>query len=306
MSRSSSPEAHWDRLESWLHTLTGNLLPEAIGDLQHMSREQLDDNLNDLMDHDPARDYSNKELAKIAGSLAHNLLAQARMSEASISRLEQEAAALKLQAEETQRDLTLAQSQLDQLKTQHQCGTSDEKDPDLQEEVERLQEALNNLRVDAARREQREKDAREELSEQLQHTESLLRKAETELKERKAKVKACEGHLQSARAGITALSQQRDFLKEELDIVHRELKHAYRLQGCQGHSGTAESIVVTAVPVQSTRQDTPRPPGRGHSQPSTQRVEPLGKGGDGTRAVDLHQLKLQALAASGQTALNMP
>lgn len=248
MSRSSSPDAHWDRLEAWLSAMTGTLLPDAAGGLQHLSREQLDDNLSGLMSHDPTQDYNHKDLAKIIGSLAHNLLAQARLSEASISRLEQEAAALKLRAEEAQRDLALAQSQLDQLETEtpHQRRAMDEQDPELQEEVERLRKALTDLRVDTARREQEEKDAREELSEQLHQAETLLMRAETELKERDARAKACEGHLQSARAGITALSQQRDFLKEELDIVHRELKHAYKLQ-----SDSEREMHTTEFPITS-------------------------------------------------------
>uniref|UniRef100_A0A673M5A6 Retrotransposon gag domain-containing protein n=1 Tax=Sinocyclocheilus rhinocerous TaxID=307959 RepID=A0A673M5A6_9TELE len=232
MSRSSSPDAHWDRLESWLSAITGTLLSEAAGGLQHLSREQLDDNLSALMSHDPTQDYSHKDLTKIIGPLAHNLLAQAKLGEASISRMEQEAAALKLQAEEAQRNLVLAQSQLDQLtsETQHQHRTADEKDPELQEEVERLQKALTDLRVDTTRREQWEKDTREELSEKLQRAEALLMRAETELKERDARARACEGHLQSSRAEVSALAQQRDYLKDELDTVHRELKYAYRLQ----------------------------------------------------------------------------
>ncbi|RXN14510.1 tropomyosin alpha-1 chain-like protein [Labeo rohita] len=106
--------AIWD-IEAWLwlSAMTGNLLPEAASGLQHLSREQLDDNLSRLMSHDPTQDYSHKELAKIIGSLAHNLLAQARLSKARISHLEQKAAALKLRAEEAWRDLALAQSQLD-------------------------------------------------------------------------------------------------------------------------------------------------------------------------------------------------
>ncbi|XP_051574280.1 uncharacterized protein LOC127452710 [Myxocyprinus asiaticus] len=212
MSRSSSPDAHWDQLETWLSALTSTLIPEAARDLQNMSREQLDDNLSALMAHDPTQDYSHKELAKIVGSLAHNLLGQAKLSEESISRWEQEAAALKLQAEGAQRNWMHAQSQLDQLtsETQHEHRTADEKDPELQEE--------------------QEKDTREELSKKLQQAEALLRRAETELKEREARAKACEGHLQSARAEVSALAQQRDYLKEELDTVHRELKHSYRLQ----------------------------------------------------------------------------
>ncbi len=109
----------------------------------------------------------------------------------------------------------LAQSQLDQLasETQHQHRTADEKDLELQEEV--------HLHVDTARREQKEKDAREELSEKLQQAEALLMRAETEIKEREARAEACEGHLQSARAEASALAQQRDYLKEELDSSPR-------------------------------------------------------------------------------------
>uniref|UniRef100_A0A671KEX2 Uncharacterized protein n=1 Tax=Sinocyclocheilus anshuiensis TaxID=1608454 RepID=A0A671KEX2_9TELE len=222
MSRSSNPDAYWDRLESWLSAMTGTLLSEAAGGLQHLSREQLDDNLSDLMSHDPTQDYSHEDLTKIIGSLAHNLLAQAKLGEASISRMEQEA-----------RNLVLARSQLDQLtsETQHKHRMADEKDPELQEEVERLQKDLTDLRVNTARREQWEKDTREELSEKLQQAEALLMRAETELKEIDARAKACEGHQQSSRTEISALAQQRDYLKEELDTVHRELKHAYRLQG---------------------------------------------------------------------------
>ncbi|XP_051574270.1 uncharacterized protein LOC127452689 [Myxocyprinus asiaticus] len=258
MSRSSSPDTHWDRLETWLSALTSTLIPEAAGDLQNMSREQLDDNLSTLMAHDPTQDYSHKELAKIVGSLAHNLLGQAKLSEASISRREQEAAALKLQAEEAQRNWMRAQSQLDQLtsETQHEHRTADEKDPELQEEVERLQNALTDLRVDTARREQQEKDTREELSKKLQQAEALLRRAETELKEREARAKACEGHLQSARAEVSALAQQRDYLKEELDTVHRELTHSYRLQ-----SDSEREMHTTEFPLTSRlippRQESP-------------------------------------------------
>ncbi|XP_028822572.1 uncharacterized protein LOC114776228, partial [Denticeps clupeoides] len=55
-------------------------------------------------------------------------------------------------------------------------------------------------------------------------------RAVTELKEREAWARACEGHLQTARAEVSTLSQQRDYLKDELDTVRRELKHSYRLQ----------------------------------------------------------------------------
>ncbi|XP_028847214.1 uncharacterized protein LOC114796870 [Denticeps clupeoides] len=230
MSRSSSPEAHWDRLEVWLNALTSNLLPEPTGDLQNLSQEQLDDNLSILMARDPTQDYSHKELAKITASLAHNLLGQAKLSEATIYHQERQTAALKLQDERAQRNLTLVRRQLEQLTLETQDRTAHKKNPELQEELERLQNALTDLRADTAHREEQEKDAREELRENLNEAKTLLMRAENELKEREARARACEGHLQTVRAEVSTLSQQRDYLKDELNTVRRELKHSYRLQ----------------------------------------------------------------------------
>lgn len=84
--------------------MTDALLTKATSDLQNLSQEQLDDDVNRLMAHDPTKSYNQKELAKIIGALAHNLLFQARLSEKSVIHLEQEAAALKLQAEEARRN----------------------------------------------------------------------------------------------------------------------------------------------------------------------------------------------------------
>uniref|UniRef100_A0AAY4B215 Retrotransposon gag domain-containing protein n=1 Tax=Denticeps clupeoides TaxID=299321 RepID=A0AAY4B215_9TELE len=229
MSRPSSPEAHWDRLEVWLNALTSNLLHEPTGDLQNLSQEQIDDNLSILMAHDPTQDYSHKELAKITASLAHNLLGQAKLSEATIHHQERQTAALKLQDERSQRNLTLVRRQLEQLTLETQDRTAHKQHPELQEELERLQNTLTDLRVDTAHREEQEKDAREELSENLNEAKTLLMRAVTELKEREAWARACEGHLQTARAEVSTLSQQRNYLKDELDTVRRELKHSYRL-----------------------------------------------------------------------------
>ncbi|XP_058250038.1 uncharacterized protein LOC131355645 [Hemibagrus wyckioides] len=106
-----------------------------------------------------------------------------------------------------------------------------EQEPELQEEVVKLQTALAELQVNTAQREQQEKDIREELSEKLQQAKGLLKRAEAELRERDTKAMAYKGHLQSARAEVHALSKQRDYLKDEVDKMHRELKHAYKLQG---------------------------------------------------------------------------
>ncbi|ROJ36306.1 Gypsy retrotransposon integrase-like protein 1 [Anabarilius grahami] len=232
MSRASSPDTHWDHLETWLGVMTNLFLPDMAGDLQHLSREQLDEDLNRLMTHDPMQSYSHKEWAKLIGGLAHNLIAQARLNERSNALLEQEIAALKLQAEEARRNQAQTQHHLDQLlhETPGQRGTAEESDPELQEEVERLQKALEELHLETGRRERMEKQFREELTGKLQHGEALLARAEIELKERDAKARACENHLKQARSEITALRQQRDYLKDEVDTVHRELKHSYKLQ----------------------------------------------------------------------------
>ncbi|KAG7330790.1 hypothetical protein KOW79_004759 [Hemibagrus wyckioides] len=156
---------------------------------------------------DPIHDYSHKELAKILGSLAHNLLLQAKGGETSISRLEQESTALKIQAGEARRNLEIAHGQLDQLTTEmeHRHQMAGEQQPELQEEVVKLQTALAELQVNTAQREQQEKGMREELSEELQQAKGLLKRAEAELRERDAKDMAYEGHLQTEGIGATAV-----------------------------------------------------------------------------------------------------
>ncbi|KAF7699138.1 hypothetical protein HF521_003880 [Silurus meridionalis] len=167
------------------------------------------------------------------------------MDEVKVSRLQQESLSFRIQAEEAQRNLAQAHDQLDQImaETQSQRGTADEKDAELQEEVKGLQQALIDLRVDTARREQQEKDT----SEELQQAKALLIRAETELKDRVARAKAYEGHLQSAREEINALYQERTHLKDKLDTAHRELKHAYRLQKLRIEEGGRQMIDITPV-----------------------------------------------------------
>ncbi|XDV41673.1 hypothetical protein PO909_010492 [Leuciscus waleckii] len=102
--------------------------------------------------------------------------------------------------------------------------------PKLQKEVEQLQKALEDLRTETDERLQAEKRTAKELNDKLTRGEALLERANVELKDRDAKAKACEKHLQRARAEINELVQQRQDLKYELDIVHRELKHSYKFQ----------------------------------------------------------------------------
>ncbi|KAK2910828.1 hypothetical protein Q8A67_002961 [Cirrhinus molitorella] len=186
MSRSSSPATHWDQLEAWLNAVTGTILPEAARNLQHLSREQLDEDLNRLMAHDPTQSYNSKELAKIVGALAHNLIAQVKLSDGSITLLEQETTAFSLQMEEARRNQVDAENRVEQL-TQ-----------ELQAEVARLQDDLSDLRSDADLREQAGELARRELESRLQQAETLLEWAEIDLKEREAKAKAFERHCKAA------------------------------------------------------------------------------------------------------------
>ena len=197
MSRPSSHETHRDQLETWLNAMAGTLLPETAADLQHLSREQLDDNLSAVMSHNPAQDYSHKELAKIFGALTYNLIARVKWMKEKNSRLQQESLSLHIQVEEAQRNLAQAHDQLDQVQagTQSQRETADEEDTELQEKVKGLQQDLTDLRADTARREQQEKDTQEE----LQQAKALLIRSETELKDRIAKAKAYERHLQSGK-----------------------------------------------------------------------------------------------------------
>lgn len=160
------------------------------------------------MARDPNQSYNYKDWAEIVGSLAYILIAQARLSEKSNTDLNQEIAALKLQAEEARMNRALTQSHLDQL----------------------LLETEEEDEMDTNRREQSEKETRKELSEKLRRCQTLLERANTELKERDIKAKACAKHVQAALVEIHELAQQRHDLKYELDIVHRELKHSYRLQ----------------------------------------------------------------------------
>ncbi|ROK16071.1 hypothetical protein DPX16_22689 [Anabarilius grahami] len=173
-----------------------------------------------------------------------------RLNERSNALLEQEIAALKLQAEEARRNQAQTQHHLDQLlhKTLGQRGTAEESDPELQEEVERLQKALEELHLETGRRERMEKQSREELTGKLQHGEALLARAEIELKERDAKARACENHLKQAQSEITALRQQRDYLKDEVDTVHRELKHSYKLQSDLGGDSHAMQLPRASHP----------------------------------------------------------
>ncbi|ROL52194.1 hypothetical protein DPX16_6071 [Anabarilius grahami] len=138
---------------------------------------------------------SYKEWAKVIRAIAHNL---------------------ELQAEDARRNQAQIQRHHDQrlVETQDQSWTADESKPELQEDLHRLQKALAELHLEVERRELLEKVSREELTGELQHSEALLSKAETELKERHTKARACENQLKQAQKGVMAPKQQRDYVNE--------------------------------------------------------------------------------------------
>ncbi|ROL53750.1 hypothetical protein DPX16_9450 [Anabarilius grahami] len=144
------------------------------------------------------------EWAKVIRAIAHNL---------------------ELQAEDARRNQAQIQRHHDQrlVETQDQRGTADESKPELQEDLQRLQKALAELHLEVERRELLEKVSSEELTGKLQHSEALLSKAGTELKERHTKARACENQLKQAQKGVMAPKQQRDYVNE-LDTGYRVLK----------------------------------------------------------------------------------
>ena len=155
MFQSSSPAVHGGHLSKWLKAVTTPFLPKDASNLQHP--EQLDTELDELMARDPNQSDYYRELARIFRSLVHNLVAQARLSERSNI------------AEEAWKDQAPTQSHLDQLllETQNQHKKEDDTDPELQKGVERLHNALQDLRLDTDQREQLEREARKDLNKKL-------------------------------------------------------------------------------------------------------------------------------------------
>ncbi len=81
MSHKTEHVGHWEDLETWLSIATDSLLPKAAETLKHQTQDQLDDNTTSLMGQDPRQSYSNKEFAKITGSLSHTLIATLKLSD---------------------------------------------------------------------------------------------------------------------------------------------------------------------------------------------------------------------------------
>ncbi|XP_053090602.1 uncharacterized protein LOC128318437 [Pangasianodon hypophthalmus] len=132
--------AHWEDLEAWISIMTDSLLPKVADKLRNQSQEQLDDSIRELMAHNPSQSYNHKELAKITGSLAHNLLTQLKLIDTKAMRLEQEVEELWKQTREAQQDARQTQQRLE--------GT-DRREQEAKDEIKRLQVVLEDLQVAA-------------------------------------------------------------------------------------------------------------------------------------------------------------
>ncbi len=130
MSHKTEHVGHWEDLETWLSVLTVSLLPKAAETLQNQTQDQLDDNMTSLMGQDPSQSYSQKELAKITGSLSHTLIATLKLSDK--------------HAAQCQQELTRAQRRIEQLEleAQEQQSGTDEVEQGTKEEINRLKETL--------------------------------------------------------------------------------------------------------------------------------------------------------------------
>ena len=193
------------------------VLPQDAADPQYLDQFET---------YDPTQKHDHEQLAKIFGELALNLVIKARVSDRTNLDLEQKVAALQLQATESLEDRAHTQSRPDQLLSLTE--EEDVTDTTLQQEVERLQNALDDLHRHTDQREQLERKTRKELNERLQQAEALLERAETK---------------------IHQLTQQRHELQDELDTVHAELKHAYRLQSVwNGETHITEFLPVSQTP----------------------------------------------------------
>ncbi len=198
---------HWEDLETWLSVATVSLLPKAAETLKHPTQDQLDDNITSLMGQDPSQSYSHKELAKITGSLSHTLLATLKLSDK--------------HAAQCQQELTSAQRRIEQLECEaqeRQEGTN-EVEQGAEEEINRLKETL------AATSHEMEqiKEDFPDRADKLQYAEQLLEKAKTDFRDKNSRIKALETHLDESRKEISRLTQQLDYIKEELESFQEEL-----------------------------------------------------------------------------------
>ncbi len=233
MSHKTEHVGHWEGLEMWLSVTTDSILPKAAEILKHQTQDQLDDNITSIMRQDPSQSYSDKELAKITGSLSHTLIATLKLSDK--------------HAAQRQQELTSAQRCIEQLEREAQEGT-DEVEQGAEEEINRLKETLA---ATSHEMEQIKEDFADR-ADKLQYAEKLLDKAKTDFRDKNSRIKALEAHLVESRNEISRLTRQLDYFKEESECFQEELKHAYELRhepSRTGHAPTEPLPSRTKSPV---------------------------------------------------------
>ncbi len=95
-----------------------------------------------------------------------------------------------------------------------------------EEEINRLKETLA---ATSHEMEQIKEDFADRAN-KLQYAEKLLDKAKTDFRDKNSRIKALEAHLAESRNEISHLTRQLDYVKEESESFHEELKHAYELR----------------------------------------------------------------------------
>ncbi|XP_053089648.1 CAP-Gly domain-containing linker protein 1-like [Pangasianodon hypophthalmus] len=210
MPQITDPIAHWEDLEARLSSAMNHLTPKAFELLLLLLIIVI---LRRLLTHDPRQSYSHQELAKITGSLSHILVDQLKLSDKSITHLQQE--------------MTHTQRRIDKLeeKAQYQLKRSEEKEQEAKKEIAKLQETLATTQNEK----EEAKAAQKDLADKLQYAKQLLEKAKSEVEDKNAKIKALEGHLEKSRDKVESLTLQLDHTIEEADTIKEELKHAYEL-----------------------------------------------------------------------------
>ncbi len=116
MSHKTEHVGHWEELEIWLSVTTDSILPKAAEALQHQTQDQLDDNITtSIMRQDPSQGYSHKELAKIAGSLSHTLIATLKLSDKHTAQRQQELTSAQRRIEQLEREAQERQEGIDEV-----------------------------------------------------------------------------------------------------------------------------------------------------------------------------------------------
>ncbi|KAM3602657.1 uncharacterized protein V6R79_008310 [Siganus canaliculatus] len=195
MSRTSSPMGPlnlWNNLEVWLQVMTSDLQPALGNALKEKSKAQLEENLMELVANFPKKEQGSKDLAKIFGALAQNLLAHATISEKQQSQAEEE-------IKDQQRHITALQKHL-------QAAWNEMSD--LKKEIRVNREDVQRLRTE-------HKKDKDELTQT---------KRELEISYQIGRSPSLQQHLAEKTSPVLLQSQREELQKELADTETRTVK----------------------------------------------------------------------------------